>query len=319
MIFVVFALFVAISLAVLEINNSSIPFLEEHTTKSNFSTTALMGEKMSISLNDTTIEMRLDKANIATVSPPKSGNKKNETPGREFFQVFATIKNTGTQNFSFNSVPVFGVSNNNYILLAKSLNTDSDRQQAVVTTEGIILTQDMNIIDPFYELKPGIERSGYFLFESETQSVQLVINGISYKWQTMRKGDDVVGKEATLNQSIPSADQNATLSIESITSSTISNRDVELLTLKITNNSNDDISPFAYVPKFGTTIPGDVLFIENVNSEIAEQHHSLPLSDQTKLAPHTTQNYLVAFPKNVKYLFPQPPFTSDFSYIRFVL
>lgn len=308
----------SIAMNVFDINNPKASFFPNTDNNKNIQTkTNSLGEKLSLSLNDTRIEMKLD--NVETAFVTTRDTEKNTTVKRTYFQVYATIKNTGDKSFSFNSVPVFGISSDNYIVLAKNAGSLKSGSETIVATDGIIPNQNLNLVGPFFEIKPGNEKSGYFLFEGETQNIQLISNGIPYVWQTMKQGRSVLGSEFSVDKTVVSSDNGVSFKILKQQYQTITNKDLNILYVEIANMSNTEISPFAFVPKYGVTVPGEVSTIETLNNETASKYESTALNEQTRLAPHTSHQYVIAFHQSVKYIFPQPPLVHDSSNIKIIL
>lgn len=309
----------SITMSILETNTpkKENAFQTENTAKSIRTKTTTLGEKLSLSLNDTHIEMKLDNVETAVITAKDS--EKNITVKRVYFQVYATIKNTGAKSFSFNSVPVFGISHDNHILISKNTGNLRSTNETVVTIDGIIPNQNSNLAGPFFEIKPGVEKNGYFLFENEVQNIQLLSNGVPYIWQTMKSGANIQGEEYPADNKFISPDNSVSFKIIKQQYQTIENKDLNLLYIEITNMSDKEISPFAFVPKYGLSIPGEVSPIETLSKDTSNKFGYSNLDEQTRLTAHSTSQYIIAFHQNVKYIFPQPPLIKDYSNIKIIL
>lgn len=278
---------------------------------------AKLGEKLSISINGTRLDMKLDRAETSSFSYKDAG--KGEITKKVYFQVYATIKNIGAKAFSFNSVPVYGVSSDNFVFIAKNIPTQDSTNNTIVTTNEILPNQNSNLIGSSFEIKPGEERSGYFFFESETQNIQLISNGVSYVWQTGKLGVPFHGKEIPFNKLFVSTNNSISLATVKQQQATLSNRDLNIITLEITNKTNEDIPVFSYIPKYGSSIPGIVSSVETISSDDAKQFDALSIDEKTVLSANTTKKYAIAFSRDTKFIFPRPPLVSDSTNEKLVL
>lgn len=313
---VVFLLLIAsITLNIFEVKNpNTTPFKQNDLTEKIQTKTKVLGEKLTLPLNDTTIEMKLDRAETAIVTV--EGDSKNLTTKRIYFQIYATIKNIGAKPFSFNSTPVFGVSSDNFILLAKNTGSFQDEYNKIITADGVVPNQDLNLIKPFFDIKPGSEKSGFFLFENEIQTLQLISNGTPYIWQTMKVGVNVKGQELATHTPITNTENTITFEIRKQQNIAINEKNLKLLFITITNNSNDEITPLSFIPKYGTTIPGEVHTIELLDAESVKQFEGSIIDENTKLSAHSKANYIIAFDRNIASIFPQSPLISDYTNIK---
>lgn len=278
---------------------------------------AKLGEKLSMSINGTRLDMKLDRAETSSFSFKDAG--KGEITKKVYFQVFATIKNSGGKTFSFNSVPVYGVSSDNFVFIAKNIPTQDSTNNAIVTTNEILPNQNSNLIGSSFEIKPGEERSGYFFFENETQNIQLISNGVSYVWQTGKVGMPFHGKEIPFNKTFISTNNHINLTTVKQQQATLSNRDLNIITFEISNTTHEDIPVFSYIPKYGTSIPGIVSSVETISENDAKQFDALSIDEKTVLPANTTKKYAVAFSKDTKFIFPRPPLVSDSTNEKLVL
>lgn len=279
--------------------------------------TANIGDRLSLSINGTRIDMKLDRAETSSFSFRDS--EKSEITKKVYFQVFATIKNVGAKEFSFNSVPVYGVSSDNFVFIAKNIPTQVSTNNTIVTTNDILPNQNSNLIGSSFEIKPGEERSGYFFFENETQNIQLISNGVSYVWQTGKTGVLFHGVEIPFNKVFVSTNNSITFATIKQQQATILNRDLIVITLEITNKTNDDIPAFSYIPKYGTSIPGIVSPAEIITPEDAKHFDALSIDEKTVLPANTTNKYVIGFAKDTKFIFPRPPLVNDSTNEKLVL
>lgn len=311
-------LFVSIGLNILETKSASTLF-NQNTSKSvndKLLTKAKnIGERLTLPLADTTIELKIDRAETSTITV---NNDTQQTSRKQvYFQVYATVKNTGSKTFSFNSNPVFGVSNDNFILLAK--NSTSSESQAVVNIEGLAPNQNMNFMRASFDLKPGAESSGFFLFESEVQTIQIISNQTPYIWHTLKNGVNIQGR--SISTSTPISNSSKTVNFQIIDQKTIDkeNKSYNLIHFYIDNVSDSEILPFSFIPKYGITVPGEVYRSEVVDSSLLTEANFPTIDENTKLTAHTTGHYVIAFPKNVAFIFIQPPLTDNFTNLRITL
>lgn len=276
-----------------------------------------LNEKLILPINDTTIEMKLDRAETSTVTI--NDDTKGTTTKQIYFQVFATVKNTGTKPFSFHSNPVFGVSNDNFILLAKNSVSSNDENKVTINTEGLSPNQNTNFLHSSVEIKPGTESSGFFLFESEVQTLQMISNGTSYIWHTMKSGANIQGREITTDT--PISNSNKTLNFRILEQETVDykNKKLNVVHISMTNSSDEVVTPFSFIPKYGVTIPGEVAEVEKLDTDITSQFKYPTIDEKTKLDPDSTQHYIIAFQKNVAFIFIQPPLTDNYTNLRISL
>lgn len=309
----------SIMLNVLEVNNPKTTFFQQSNTpvaEKILTKTNNFDEKLTLPINDTSIEMKLTRAETSIVTVKDALTEK--TSNQIYFQVFATIKNIGTKTFSFNSIPVIGVSKNNFILLAKST-TINNENKIVIETNGLLPNQNANLMRSSLEVKPGAESSGFFLFENEVQSLQVLSSHTPYIWKTMKVGADIVGQELSSHTELTNKAQDIRFKIIDSHSATQNNKDLTILRVSFTNSSNDEVSPLTFIPKYGISIPGEVYKSESLDSEIAKKYTGEILTTDSRLAPNQTKEYLIAFPKTVSSIFLQPPMIEDFSSIKITL
>lgn len=310
----------SIFLNVIEINNPKAPFLKDNDAppvEKSLTKAGSLNEKLSLSLNDTAIEMKITNAETATITI-KDDNKENMSK-HVYFQVFATVKNVGSKAFSFSSTPVLGVSKDNFLLLAKNTVNNVEETKSEINTVGIVPNQNSNLMRPSFEIKPGAESSGFFLFENEVQTIQLISNGTPYIWQTMKPGASLLGKELSPSMAVINPEQTVEINLEDKKSAVFNDKNVSLLKFRVNNKSGNEISPLSFIPKYGTTIPGEVYKSEFINEDTASTLNAHMVTGETKLSPHRVEYYVVAFPKNVAFIFLQPPMIDNYTNIRILL
>lgn len=317
---VILLLIGSIILNIIEINNPKTPFFQKNNTPSTaekiLTKTSNFDETLTVPINETSIEMKVNRAetSVVTIKDQLTGTTSNQI----YFQVFATVKNIGAKSFSFSSTPVVGVSKNNFILLAKNV-VSNNENKVVVSTDGISPNQNSNLMRSSLEIKPGAETSGFFLFENEVQTIQISSSNTPYIWKTMKLGAEITGKEVSSHAEITNKEKTVRFQILNSQFDTVQNKQLNIIRFSMTNSSNDEISPLSFIPKYGTSIPGEVYKSEIIDSEFAQRYNGEFLNSDSRLAPNQTKEYLVAFPKNVAFIFLQPPMTEDFSSIKIIL
>lgn len=317
---VVFLLLISsIILNILEVNNPRTSIFQSTTTppaEKILTKTSALNEKLTLPLNDTTIEMKINRTETSVV--PVKDALTGAISNQIYFQVFATVKNLGTKSFSFSSTPVIGVSKNNYILMAKNI-INNDENKIIVGTDAISQNQNANLMNSSLEIKPGNESSGFFLFENEVQTVQVLSSSTPYIWQTMKIGSDILGKESSLHDEISNAEGTIKFKIIDTHVDSFDNKQLNILRISMTNTGNSEIAPLSFIPKYGTSIPGEVYKSEVIDESLKHKYTGQILNANSKLGANQTEVYLIAFPKNVSFIFVQPPMVENSINIRIIL
>lgn len=135
----------------------------------------------------------------------------------------------------------------------------------------------------------------------------------------MKPGASLLGKELSPSMAVINPEQTVEINLEDKKSAVFNDKNVSLLKFRVNNKSGNEISPLSFIPKYGTTIPGEVYKSEFINEDTASTLNAHMVTGETKLSPHRVEYYVVAFPKNVAFIFLQPPMIDNYTNIRILL